>query len=127
MDKIAIQSPILFGDAVYSARVMVGEVPVNTTSFKKVNAPEQPLPSFFGKAYPNPANSTISLNYKIGEGQKATLAVFNLMGQLIEKVDLSSDKTSVTLSTNNFIQGLYFLNISLNGEIISNDKVVIIK
>ena len=117
------------GDAVYTAMVMVGEIPANTVSARLANTPEQQTTAtaYFGKAYPNPANNAINLNYKIEEGQNATLAIYNLMGQLIEKVDLSSDKTTVTLNTNNFIQGLYFINISLDNRIISNDKVVIIK
>jgi hypothetical protein len=125
---IADKSPILFGDAVYSAMVMVGEVAASSASNRMADTTkQQQTTAYFGKAYPNPANNAINLNYKIEEGQKATLAIYNLVGQLIEKHELNSELTSIAVNTSNFIQGIYIFKIMLNSEIISNDKVVIIK
>ena len=74
MNKIALQSPILGGDAVYSARVMLGITPSSANAVKRMNQNVTTTAiSSVGSIYPNPAKDMAYLDYSLIEGQTAYL------------------------------------------------------
>lgn len=58
-------------------------------------------------AYPNPARSNITLPYELNEGETATMSIYNLNGQLIDRFDISSHFNQVQLNVNSYSPGIY--------------------
>ena len=69
--------------------------------------------------YPNPANSSITIRNPFDSSGKLT--VYNLAGKAVINEQL--DKT-LTLDINSLIQGVYFVKLSVNNDLIY-DKIVI--
>jgi len=75
------------------------------------------------KAYPNPANNNIQLQFT--KPISGILQVFDITGRLTNSVYLSALK-NYTLPCNNFIEGIYLLKfINSNGETVVNKVAVI--
>ncbi|MDD5571870.1 MAG: T9SS type A sorting domain-containing protein [Bacteroidales bacterium] len=77
------------------------------------------------KVYPNPANSELFIEYKLNEGEKGYVVLFNSLGIKVNEYDLNKNFTKVDL--NKYSSGLYYYRISINGVVIKNDKLSIIK
>lgn len=58
-------------------------------------------------AYPNPARSHIALPYELEEGETATMSIYNLNGQLIDRFEIGSHFDQVQLNVNNYSSGIY--------------------
>ena len=58
-------------------------------------------------AYPNPARSNITLPYELEDGEKETMSIYNLNGQLIERFEISSHFNQVQLNVNSYSPGIY--------------------
>lgn len=65
------------------------------------------------KIYPNPSSDFVNIDMK--EHQSNGM-LYNSIGQLVEKYELHSDSNSLDIS--NLQNGIYFLSIQINGEII---------
>ena len=59
------------------------------------------------KAYPNPARSNITLPYELEDGETATMSIYNLNGQLIERFEIGSHFNQVQLNVNRYSPGIY--------------------
>ena len=58
-------------------------------------------------AYPNPARSNIILPYELADGETATMSIYNINGQLIERFELGSHFKQVQLNVNSYSPGIY--------------------
>ena len=58
-------------------------------------------------AYPNPAKSNITLPYELEDGEAATMSIYNLNGQLIERFEIGSHFNQVQLNVNSYSPGIY--------------------
>ena len=65
------------------------------------------------KLYPNPASSNVNIAISSTESGNATLAVFNLMGQMVysENVALAEGNNLVKVSVSDLNAGVYMINI----------------
>ena len=75
------------------------------------------------KIFPNPFSSqtTIQLNDNI---IKATLTVYNIVGQKVETIDNITGQT-IILDRQNLRNGVYFIRLTTESKIIISDKVII--
>lgn len=58
-------------------------------------------------AYPNPARSNITLPYELADGETATMSIFNVNGQLIERFEIGSHFKQVQLNVSGYSPGVY--------------------
>ena len=58
-------------------------------------------------AYPNPARSNITLPYELEDGETATMSIYNLNGQLIERFEIGSHFNQIQLNVNRYSPGIY--------------------
>lgn len=58
-------------------------------------------------AFPNPARSNITLPYELEDGETATMSIYNLNGQLIERFEIGSHFNQVQLNVNSYSSGIY--------------------
>lgn len=58
-------------------------------------------------AYPNPARSNITIPYELEDGETATMSIYNLNGQLIERFEIGSHFNQVQLNISGYSPGIY--------------------
>lgn len=127
LTEIAYMDPLTNGDAVYTARVMVGIEPDQGDS--RLQAPTNATPGMFttSNVYPNPNNGRMSMDYELKEGSKGELSIFDLQGRRIKNVELEQGKHSLEVDGSDMPSGVYLYNVSINGSIVTTNKLVIIK
>lgn len=81
----------------------------------------------FGQAYPNPASSTVSFDYSLNVGDKASVTIYNLLGQEVTKQSVNSLEGRVSISVANLNDGIYFCNLFVNGCAVKTEKFVVKK
>lgn len=81
----------------------------------------------FGQAYPNPASSVVSFDYNINAGDKASIAVYNLLGQEVMKQPVNSLQGRLSISVADLNEGIYFCNLFVNGYAVKTEKFVVKK
>lgn len=84
--------------------------------------------SVFLNIYPNPANETVNINYKLPENSKQAVAnIYNMMGKKVGSYDINNKYGTLRIDLSNLPNGLYFFNIIVNNNTIARKKLVIIK
>ena len=81
----------------------------------------------FGHAYPNPATSTVRFDYSLTSADKASVSVYNLLGQEVMTQQINSLQGAVTLSVADLNEGIYFCNLFVNGQAVKTEKFVVKK
>ena len=81
----------------------------------------------FGHAYPNPASSMVSFDYNLNAGDKASVVVYNLLGQEVMKQSVNALQGRFTISVANLNDGIYFCNLFVNGCAVKTEKFVVKK
>ncbi|MSQ79943.1 MAG: T9SS type A sorting domain-containing protein, partial [Flavobacteriaceae bacterium] len=79
------------------------------------------------KAYPNPANGKLFLEFDLNKGGNVRFDVVNTLGQTVtttETAGMGAGKNNQTLNTANLANGVYFVNINSNGAISTQRFVV---
>ena len=90
------------------------------------------IPSKFSlvKAYPNPFNPSITVSFGIEQNQNIDIAIYNINGQQVDKIQsgiLSAGFHSFVWNGNNVESGLYFIEILGNNQLLSSQKVALVK
>jgi hypothetical protein len=62
--------------------------------------------------YPNPANTVITLPYKLEQGEFSVMNIFSISGQLIETKQIGYDFDKILLNVSNYAKGVYFYEIN---------------
>jgi hypothetical protein len=65
----------------------------------------------FSSPYPNPANTYITLPYKLNEGEFAVMNIFNVNGQLIESKKIGYDFDKILLDVSGYAKGMYIYEV----------------
>lgn len=86
---------------------------------------EKPGNVYVSGAYPNPANNLVSLDYDLTGSRNAKILIYNLLGTLLEEIDVTDSHGKITLNTSDYNEGLYFYSLKVNNEIIKTRKLVI--
>ena len=79
------------------------------------------------RAYPNPSNGLMQLDYVLNEGEKGTLSVFSVVGQLLLQKQLDQSQSRLTNDMNSFGSGTYLLRVDVNGVPQLLQKISIVK
>ena len=81
----------------------------------------------FGQAYPNPASSVVNFDYSLNAGDRASISVYNLLGQEVTKQQVNSLQGRLSLSVADLNDGIYFCNLFVNGSAVKTEKFVVKK
>jgi len=81
----------------------------------------------FGQAYPNPASSVVNFDYNLNPSDKASVSVYNLLGQEVMSQQVNSLQGSLSLSVADLNDGIYFCNLFVNGSAVKTEKFVVKK
>jgi len=123
---IALMTPYVGGDAVFSARVMLGIDPDDYgVSYRLIEQNDQQTETEV-KVYPNPANDNVTVEL-IGYDnlQYAEIQIYGLVGNLIFSKKITENVSYISVAE--LKSGLYFYNVIVNNNCIAKEKLIIVK
>lgn len=124
LESIALTTPYLSGDAVYSARVLLNiDASDNGIAYRQAQTVTAPLASI----YPNPSNGEITISFTTTSENNRTFNCYDISGkQLLSKaLPIGASKARVDLSQ--LSTGIYMIQVEENGAIIFNEKLILTK
>ncbi|MEW6470397.1 MAG: T9SS type A sorting domain-containing protein [Bacteroidota bacterium] len=121
---VANGDPIEWGDAVYSAQVMVGFYPIAPSPLREMGT-ENEDEMHEGYIYPNPNDGNMMIKYSI-EGD-AELQITDITGKLMCSYKLLAEDSKIDISCDKLSNGIYLYKIINGNEIIKANKIMIIK
>jgi hypothetical protein len=75
--------------------------------------------------YPNPANDVATVNFTLNEVANVSIEVVDYTGKVISTENLGSVANGAhTVNTSNVAEGIYFVNLVVNGNVTTNKLVV---
>lgn len=77
------------------------------------------------KAYPNPANNTVSVDYDLRDIPNARIAFFNLLGSKVSEIELSKSIGTLTINTTDFTEGIYFYSLLIENKASQTQKLIV--
>jgi hypothetical protein len=127
--NIATQLPFLGGEAVYSARVILGLDPANL-NLDYVKAPDKPNDNFINsnkvRVYPNPAINSINIVFETLIDKNAIFELYDFSGKQILNTTIKANTTFSTINLNEVKAGIYYYKIFTIYETLANNKLVIL-
>ena len=87
------------------------------------------LSSYNAKAfhlYPNPANSFVTVDYTLPDGNpNASLVIYDITGRIICSSAITDNMGHLTINTQRFNSGLYFCSLQTEGKVLVTGKLVV--
>lgn len=77
--------------------------------------------------YPNPNNGNIVFEYDLRSTEKGLLGIYDLTGKLILTYNLAVGENKLQITNSGLENGIYQCNLMVDGKIMQNAKLVIIK
>lgn len=75
--------------------------------------------------FPNPTKNDFAIRSSVFENERCNIEIFDMLGRkMTEIISISGTKT-VILNTDSWERGLYFIRISINDNIVGNEKVIV--
>ena len=121
---------LLFGgDAVYSARVILGLDPadLNLDYVKNPIVMNNKSYADIVKVYPNPANELLNLVFDNELSKEAIFELYDFSGKLIISKTIKPKTVLNTINLTKAIDGIYFYKLYTANEILAKSKLVIYK
>ena len=81
----------------------------------------------FGQAYPNPASSVVNFDYNINAGDRASVSVYNLLGQEVRSQQVNALQGRLSVSVADLKEGIYFCKLFVNGCAVKTEKFLVKK
>ena len=78
--------------------------------------------------YPNPSTNFTNVNFNLINSSKVSVKILNVLGQNMfsENYNMSAGLQNVKIDVENLINGVYFLEVNINGEVTSQ-KITVTK
>jgi|GEM_PF-1034937 len=134
LETLASSSPFVQGDAVYSARAIVGytepETVVSPKNLKQDNKNNDIINKYdiTVNVYPNPAENYFNVELKGLNGDFCTFIIRNLLGTKLIAKEVRADGTTITINTSKLNNGLHVYEVlNADGINIKSGKLVISK
>jgi len=127
--NIANQLPFLGGEAVYSARVILGLDPadLNLDYVKNTDVTHSNMVySDKVKVYPNPANEQINLAFENELSMEAEFELYDFSGKLLLRKTIEAKTVFNTINLKRVRAGIYYYKINTANETLANNKLVIL-
>ena len=102
-------------------------VSINVVFTKSEVGVQENVAQRFGQAYPNPASSVVNFDYNLNAGDKASVVVYNLLGQEVMKQLVNTMQNRLSISVSDLNDGIYFCNLLVNGSAVKMEKFIVKK
>ncbi|MCF8257553.1 MAG: right-handed parallel beta-helix repeat-containing protein [Flavobacteriales bacterium] len=122
---IAAMCPLDEGFGVYIARSTL--LKIETPPRQYVSECEQvPSPAEYKaeqvavevafRAYPNPNNGNMNVEYNLQEGERGMLSIFTIVGELLTQRQLDPSRTVLNLELGEIRSGMYLIRVDVDGQ-----------
>lgn len=117
LNEIAYLSPRVAGNAVYTARVLLGLTIIDTETYAAKSAKLQTSnSSSYLKIFPNPSNDYFHYYLPLGEKDKGTIIISEISGKEIQKWTADYTTNQGSLDIQKYAKGIYIFELSINGN-----------
>jgi hypothetical protein len=126
LNEIAYLSPRVAGNAVYTARVLLGLMIIDTETYAAKSAQMNSAISYSKlKIYPNPSSEFFHYELPLTEVDKGKVTILDVSGKELEnwKVDFNSHLGSLDIK--NYAKGVYFFELTINDKTKLVEKLII--
>ena len=132
---IANECPFEYGDAVYSARVLLQPYDSIGTDYAEpcienrsmISSDEASIMEQGFELFPNPNKGIMTLVYQLNETDRGELSIYDLAGRKLKAYSLITGNTTLTIEENDLSNGVYLYQVIINDKKVKTDRVVIIK
>ncbi len=126
--SIANQHPLMGGNAVYDARVMLNYEVNDSSSMRMIDEPflstsEDPS---VGHVYPNPTTGNFTIAADIPEGKNGTMELFDISGRKVATWKLAGGQKLHTFDASSLPEGMYIYQVRLGEAVLASDRLIII-
>lgn len=84
--------------------------------------------SGISESYPNPATSTVNINYSLKQGWKnANIMVYSMLGSQVKNLGINQNAGTASMDVSSLPAGMYFYTLNVDGEAISTRKMLVTK
>ncbi len=80
--------------------------------------------AYISNIYPNPVENTLKFTYNLADKNDASLVIYNTVGNIVYKTELSNQHQIKSIDTKSLPSGLYYLNIQSSGKISATKKFI---
>ena len=90
---------------------------------------ENPNNYIVGSAYPNPFNPVVNFDLELNSTKYVEVKVYNLSGQqiaILHKGNMSGSNI-INWKADNQSSGIYFIQVLIDNQIVSNNKIILLK
>ena len=108
-----------------SANTIDGEIVISSKS----GITDGSLNCYILNCYPNPFNSTTSINFQLSKENQVEIRIFNIQGQLVDVIlnnRMKAGKHQVSWDASNMASGLYFYQITAGNRVFTK-KVLLLR
>ncbi len=121
---IAISDPVIGGEAVYSARVLLNLDPDETVKYEPADEQDQNGLDQWLSVFPNPNSGQFTAHCLI-ETDQAILSIYTMSGLLLFEMPIIGEK--LTIDVSHLSNGLYVIEAAAPGRLSSHGKLSISK
>ena len=118
---------VLVKYSAYDERHPDERVTINVVFNKSGVGVHEAVAVHFGQAYPNPASSVVNFDYTVNASDKASVSVYNLLGQEVRNQQVNSLQGRLSVSVADLNEGIYFCKLFVNGCAVKTEKFVVKK
>jgi Secretion system C-terminal sorting domain len=106
-----------------------GSNPINFTSKKceSTSSLSDGQEQFEVSVFPNPSSGTFYINLQNVDFQRGHLHIFNQQGKKILTQSVASSVENQSIDLKNAANGLYFWQLEIDGQLVKNGKIVVMK
>jgi hypothetical protein len=79
------------------------------------------------KLYPNPNNGSFTLAYDLKKNNDAEVLIYDVTGKVVYKTSLDNLENMKQINTNNLNNGIYFIQLIHDKNLLWTDKLIISK
>ncbi|MEO0312222.1 MAG: Secretion system C-terminal sorting domain [Bacteroidota bacterium] len=122
--EIAIQCPLLGGNAVYEARALYLHYDADYEYNDELTCLQAGIvmrkkqvlkDGISATVFPNPAKDLATIKYNIAEDGE--VMVFNSLGNIITHISIEADQTEATLNLKDFTSGVYIFKLMSGNQV----------
>lgn len=99
------------------------------TKPKQEPVQQQPDPNYgsprLSTPFPNPASTEVKIEYTFGQGQNATLTIYDFLGKPVRTMGLRQGSNSILLDVANLQPGIYFYSLEVDGKLAATKRLSI--
>ncbi len=78
-----------------------------------------------GNAYPNPANSIVSIKYDVNESSTSKIIFYDMLGKSVKEIILNGKQGTAKINVGDLNAGIYFYKLMVDNKTIATKKMII--